>query len=159
MLAPHLLALILLADGGQEPPVTEEEVVVIGDPEEPRTPAPSPRPARTPKPSIQLRCTPPIRIGSYLGGALFTAELRIRNPGERFWSPGIVWRVNGEKVSEHESDSKPYPEVVAERGEEPEVWSEPPKFFRFGPGEHEIEARLVRAGKEIGRDTCRVYAR
>lgn len=164
MLAPHLLALLLLTDGGQAPPAAEEMVVVTGDPSEAPTPAPPPRPrprpSKTPKPSIELRCTPPIRIGSFLGGALFTAELRVRNPGERLWSPGIVWRVNGEKVSEHEADSKPYDEVVAEReGEEPEVWSEPPKLFRLGPGEHEIEARLVHAGKEVGRDSCRVYSR
>jgi hypothetical protein len=112
-----------------------------------------------PEPTVELRCIPRIAKGVMFKLRTFTASLRVKNPDEVFWCPGVEWYVNNTRFSHHESDCEPYESVVARNGGPPEVWSEAIKQFHLPEGEYTIAAKLVRAGTVIARKECSVIAR
>ncbi len=166
LIAVALLALVLLSEA-QTPqqPVYDEPVIVYADPVASPVPVTMPKPSQAPaghakprKPNMELRCTPKFGFSTPGNPLTVMATVRVENPGDDLWCPGVEWYVNNTFVSGHESDCKPYDEVVAEEGEQ-ELWSEPPKPFGFYAGEYIIEAKLTKANRTIRVMRCSIQVR
>lgn len=137
-----------------------ENVVVDGTFSAP-SPAPTPPPAtkrQKRSPRVSLTCYPKMQIGS-IRPVSVAASVRVMDPNDTYWCPGISWTINGEPAGNHEGDCRPYEDIVAETGE-PQVWSEDqPKRFQFWSGSYVITAKLIKAGKLIAQETCTVHVK
>lgn len=141
-------------------PVYDEPVIVYAEPTVSPVPVTTPRPLQTPaaqaklkKPKVELRCTPKVGFSTHSNPLPVMAMLRVENPGDTLWCPGVEWSINGIRVSGHESECNPY--ETTEAGER-ELWLEPPKSFGFYAGEYIIEAKLIKAERVIRAVSCSV---
>ena len=163
MLFPALMS--LLASQVLQQSVHDEPVIVYADPVALPVPVTMAKPSQAPtghakprKPKVRLSCLPKIGHCSPSKPMVVRATLRITDPNEELWCPGVEWYVNNTFVSGHESDCKPYDEVVAEEGERG-LWSEPPKPFGFYTGDYTIQVKLTRASRVIRTVSCEVSVR
>lgn len=152
--------LALVSWSGTQQPAYDEPVIVYADPVAspipvaPKLPQASAGHAKPKKPSVELRCTPKVGLSAPGNPLTVMAQVRVKNPGDDLWCPGVEWYVNNMFVSGHESDCLPY----IEAGEQ-ELWAEPPKPFGFYAGEYVIEARLIKAARTIRVVRCSIEVR